>query len=323
MTPDFVQKEPNVIDKPSYLEDSTRQLWPVTVSIVDGYPAIQNGWHKFAVDHLLEVGSLLIFSYTRGRHFVVRIYGRSGCERLKFKPGSSALVASGSEFQHDQSLSKGRGKKGQTGEKIRLGKRSREEKEETITANKPFQTLKKNPRGKPRSTILVASASEFQHDQMVPTPPAASNYGSRFEKRHLPPPTIIMDDPVLMLNSCTGYNQGEDRAYLKDLSTFEMGRNESDPNKSKISSRGEETVPDRTESVVNKIQIAKNEKDHIIDHYNDVSGAFPAESAANRKMSKDTPSDERNNAVQGSWFFTNVIVYYYYYFISLALLLII
>ncbi|CAI9757366.1 unnamed protein product [Fraxinus pennsylvanica] len=298
LTPDFVQKEPNVIGKPSYLEDSTKQLWPVTVSIVDGYPAIQNGWHKFAVDHNLEVGALLIFSYTRGCHFAVRIYGRTGCERLKFKPGSSASVAPGSEIQHDQNLSKGQGKKGQTGEKVRLGKRSREEEKKTITPDGPLRTLKKNPRGKPGSRILVASGSEFQHDQRVPKPPAASNYGSHFEKRHFSPTNIIMDYSVIMLNSHTGYNQGEDRAYLKDLSTIETGRNESDPNKSKMSSLGGETVPDKIESTVNEIQMAENEKDCIIDHYNDVFGSFPTESAENRKIRKDTSNDERKNAVQ-------------------------
>ncbi|KAL2515390.1 Poly(A)-binding protein [Forsythia ovata] len=85
----FVKKVPNAIDRQSYLEDSTGQRWPVTLSIGDGYLAIQKGWHKFAVDHRLEVGELLLFSYTKGCHFVVQIFGTDGCERLNL---ASALA---------------------------------------------------------------------------------------------------------------------------------------------------------------------------------------------------------------------------------------
>ncbi|KAL2515598.1 B3 domain-containing protein-like [Forsythia ovata] len=280
LPPSFVREVRNTIGRPSYLEDSTGQQWPVKVSVIDGCLAIQEGWHKFALDHRLEVGELLVFFYIKGSHFVVQIYGTSARERLKFN--------------------RRRG---------RPRKRSREE--EIIVPDEPFWTLDINSRGKPGSSTSVASGSEFQHGQSLPK--VASNSGCDFGKRQFGPTTISTDDPVLMLNTNAGYNQGEDRTYLQDLSSFEMGRNEANPIKPKKSSLGGEIVPDhpqirkQTESTDNDIQMVENEEGHISGHYNDVLfGAFPTESAENSNTSKGTPNvhsnypnDQRNNAVQG------------------------
>ncbi|KAL2492298.1 Uncharacterized protein Adt_27926 [Abeliophyllum distichum] len=145
LPPYFVRHFPNVVDQQSYLEDVTGQRWPVTASTVDGYWAIQKGWHKFAVDHRLEVGEFLVFSYIEGGHFNVKIYGKSGCERMNFN--------------------RRRG---------RPQKRSREE-EEKIVLDEPCQPLKRNPRGKPGSSTSVATGSKFQHGQRLPKAPTASN----------------------------------------------------------------------------------------------------------------------------------------------------
>ncbi|KAL2492316.1 Uncharacterized protein Adt_27944 [Abeliophyllum distichum] len=282
LPPSFVREVRNTIGQPSYLEDSTGQQWPVKVSVIDGCLAIQEGWHKFALDHHLEVGEFLVFSYIKGSHFVVQIYGTCARERLNFN--------------------RRRG---------RPRKRSREEA--IIVPDEPFRALNINSRGKPRSSTSVASESEFQHGQSLPKAPTASNSGSDFGKRQFAPTTISTEDPVLMLNTNAGYNQGEDRTYLQDLSSFEMGRNEANPIKPKKSSLGGEIVPDhpqirkQTESTDNDIQMVENEEDHISGHYNDVLfGAFPTESAENSNTSKGTPNvhsnypnDQRNNAVQG------------------------
>ncbi|KAL2515202.1 B3 domain-containing protein-like [Forsythia ovata] len=266
----FVRQVPNAIDQQSCQEDVTGQRWPVTASTVDGYWAIQKGWHKFAVDHRLEIGEFLVFSYIEGGHFDVKIYGRSGCERMNFN--------------------RRRG---------RPRKRSREE-EETIVLEEPCQPLKRNPRGKPRSSTSVASGSEFQHGQRLSKEPTASNPGIDFGKRQFCPTTISTDNPVLLLNTNAGNSQREDRTYLLDLSIYEMGRNESNPDKIKKSSLGGEIVPDHSqlrkqaESTDNDIQMAENEEDHM----------HLTKSAENSNMSKGTPnvpstypSDKRNNAV--------------------------
>lgn len=286
MPPSFVRKVRNVIGQPSYLEDSTGQQWPITISILNGYVAIQEGWHKFAQDHLLEVGDFLTFFYIKGSHFVVQIYGKSGFEKLKFK--------------------RRRG---------RPRKRSSEE-EEIGVLDEPIRPLNIHSGGKTGSSTPVASESEFQHGQSTPKAPTASNSCSDFGKRQSFPTTISKDESVLMLTTNARYNQGEDRTYLHDLSSFEMGRNEFNPDKAKQSSLGGEIIPDHSqirkqiESTDNDIQMAKNREYQINGHYNDVLfGAFPTKSAENSKMSKGMPNvlsvypiAERNNAVLGSCF---------------------
>lgn len=48
---------------------------------VNGSLAFQNGWHEFSVDHSIEVGDFLVFHHFKGSHFLVEIFGRSGCEK--------------------------------------------------------------------------------------------------------------------------------------------------------------------------------------------------------------------------------------------------
>ncbi|CAA3010973.1 B3 domain-containing protein Os02g0598200-like [Olea europaea var. sylvestris] len=84
LPPIFVQKVQQFIGQHTLLVDSTGRQWPVKISSIDGYLAFKKGWHEFAIDHGLEVGHLLIFSYIKGGNFDVRIYGRSGREIVNF-----------------------------------------------------------------------------------------------------------------------------------------------------------------------------------------------------------------------------------------------
>lgn len=84
LPPMFVQKVQQFIGQRTLLVDSTGRQWPVKISSIDGYLAFKKGWHEFAIDHGLEFGHLLIFSYVKGGNFDVRIYGRSGREIVNF-----------------------------------------------------------------------------------------------------------------------------------------------------------------------------------------------------------------------------------------------
>ncbi|KAH9622397.1 hypothetical protein KSS87_007580 [Heliosperma pusillum] len=66
------------------IEDSNRRSWDVRLSDVKGTLAFQKGWRNFASDHNIEMGDLLLFCYVGDTHFLVEIYGRSGCQK-KFK----------------------------------------------------------------------------------------------------------------------------------------------------------------------------------------------------------------------------------------------
>ncbi|KAL2515599.1 Uncharacterized protein Fot_29570 [Forsythia ovata] len=87
LPPDFARKVPDMIGHETHLEDSSGRLWPVTYSIVDGSLAFHKGWPEFSLDHDLQLGQLLTFLYIAGNHFVVQIFGTSGCEVLNFDHG--------------------------------------------------------------------------------------------------------------------------------------------------------------------------------------------------------------------------------------------
>ncbi|KAL2469746.1 Uncharacterized protein Adt_37882 [Abeliophyllum distichum] len=74
----------DLIGHETHLEDSSGRLWPVTYSIVDGSLAFHKGWPEFSLDHGLQLGQLLTFFYIADSHFVVQIFGTSGCEILNF-----------------------------------------------------------------------------------------------------------------------------------------------------------------------------------------------------------------------------------------------
>lgn len=84
LPPKFARTVVSLVDKETYLEDSTGQRWRVTLSDVDGSLAFQKGWNDFLLDHDIQLGDFLIFHYIMGSHFVVQIYGKSGCEKLDF-----------------------------------------------------------------------------------------------------------------------------------------------------------------------------------------------------------------------------------------------
>lgn len=73
-----------LVDQRTVLEDMNGRRWSVMLSIINGSLAFQEGWSKFVSDHCIEFGEFLVFDYIIGSHFIVQIFGKSGCEKLKF-----------------------------------------------------------------------------------------------------------------------------------------------------------------------------------------------------------------------------------------------
>ncbi|XP_073281939.1 uncharacterized protein [Primulina huaijiensis] len=84
LPPAFAREVEHLLDQETYLENSSGQRWAVIVSKVDDSLAFHWGWNEFFTQHSLMVGHFLEFHYIKGSHFLVRVYGRSGCERINF-----------------------------------------------------------------------------------------------------------------------------------------------------------------------------------------------------------------------------------------------
>ncbi|MCD9558713.1 hypothetical protein HAX54_016247 [Datura stramonium] len=81
----FARSVTHLTDQETYLEDSTGRRWRVKVCIQDGSLAIRQGWPEFLSEHGVDVGDFLVFHYVPAtKHFIVQIFGTSGCEKIKF-----------------------------------------------------------------------------------------------------------------------------------------------------------------------------------------------------------------------------------------------
>ncbi|XP_059657283.1 B3 domain-containing protein Os01g0905400-like [Cornus florida] len=88
LPPKFARTVSALVGQKTHLEDAIGRRWIVTVSKINGSIAFQKGWHGFSLDHDLEVGDFLVFNYIKGSHFVVQIYGKTGCHKPVFSEKS-------------------------------------------------------------------------------------------------------------------------------------------------------------------------------------------------------------------------------------------
>ncbi|XP_049363532.1 B3 domain-containing protein Os01g0905400-like [Solanum verrucosum] len=86
--PRFARLISHLMDQEIELEDSTGQRWKVGISNHNGSLAIRQGWQTFSSEHGLKLGDFLVFHYIQGQHFVVQIYGTSGCQKINFYNGT-------------------------------------------------------------------------------------------------------------------------------------------------------------------------------------------------------------------------------------------
>ncbi|KAJ8531124.1 hypothetical protein K7X08_025855 [Anisodus acutangulus] len=86
--PGFAQLVSHLTDQETYLEDSSGQRWRVEICNHKGSLAIRQGWRTFSSEHGLKMGDFLVFHYIQGQHFVVQIFGTSGCQKINFYNGT-------------------------------------------------------------------------------------------------------------------------------------------------------------------------------------------------------------------------------------------
>ncbi|KAI3759457.1 hypothetical protein L6452_07297 [Arctium lappa] len=83
LPPRFARSVRNMVGKATRLEDSTGEKWKVKFTIIDGSLAFEEGWNAFSTAHGLKVGDFLVFHYIMESHFVVLMYGQSGCPEIR------------------------------------------------------------------------------------------------------------------------------------------------------------------------------------------------------------------------------------------------
>ncbi|KAK1306492.1 hypothetical protein QJS10_CPA10g01652 [Acorus calamus] len=58
-----------MVDKNTFLENSSGEYWNVKVSMADGFLAFHERWSAFVSDNSLEVGEMIVFRYLGESHF--------------------------------------------------------------------------------------------------------------------------------------------------------------------------------------------------------------------------------------------------------------
>ncbi|XP_055825158.1 B3 domain-containing protein Os11g0197600-like [Solanum dulcamara] len=102
----FARLVSHLTNQETELEDSTGQRWRVGICNHNGSLAIQQGWRTFSSEHGLKMGDFLVFHYVQCQHFVVQIYGTTGCEKINFyngtRTGKKRLRTNSTATSHDE-----------------------------------------------------------------------------------------------------------------------------------------------------------------------------------------------------------------------------
>ncbi|XP_061988030.1 uncharacterized protein LOC133706499 isoform X7 [Rosa rugosa] len=179
-------------DRRTFLEDSCGLRWKVAISSVNGSWAFQQGWNAFALDHDLQVGDFLVFNYVVGSHFTVKIYDNSGCEVNLF------------ETIHQNN----RNRVHTDGQCHTIGK-STVSKSVSDTFAGPDAEISKclnEVHGMKKPLIITENASDHDDD---------------YERSKCKRKAEFADDMSCMIEREYGHQQGESRARILDLSSFE------------------------------------------------------------------------------------------------------
>ncbi|KAM3319249.1 B3 domain-containing protein isoform X2 [Capsicum chacoense] len=90
----FARSVSHLTDQETYLEDSNGRRWRARVCKHDGRLAIKQGWPEFSSEHGLKLGNFVVFRYVpSSQHFIVQIFGTSGCEKIRFCSDKGEKVA--------------------------------------------------------------------------------------------------------------------------------------------------------------------------------------------------------------------------------------
>ncbi|XP_019190094.1 PREDICTED: B3 domain-containing protein Os01g0905400-like [Ipomoea nil] len=192
LPPTSVKYVSHLVGQEIYLEDSIGVKSKATVSYCKGTLAINQGWRQFSLDHNVETGDFVLLYLMNGPvgHFVVHIYGRSGCLKTNFDAPSERS-----------------NKRART-------IRSLPEQDEAAGINSM------NKEGSPTSFATMPGFGNNHHQPPTITHTPIIDVDSG--RKQSSPPVMHFEEPFYMSGQDIGYNQEENRMHLFDLSSFEM-----------------------------------------------------------------------------------------------------
>ncbi|KAI5329615.1 hypothetical protein L3X38_029012 [Prunus dulcis] len=229
LPPKFAPTVSALVNKKAVLEDSLGLQWEVIISRINGSLSLKQGWNAFSLDHDLKIGEFLIFSYITSSHFIVKIYDKSGCEKLNFPKA------------------------------INQKKRTRDNRKYTFKAG-PSHTIDRSSMNKRDSRTSVVHGSDADIGQhlhemndtgkdLIVTENASARDNSN-ERSKLNPKEAYIEEMICMFDRDVGDKQEEDRTYIFDLSDFEMLKKNSGTGGSNEVTAMDETCTDHDDSLL-------------------------------------------------------------------------
>ncbi|KAK1570911.1 hypothetical protein Q3G72_008953 [Acer saccharum] len=237
LPPKFVPTVSELIDQKTFLEDSSGQQWEVTISSQNGSFGFHQGWNAFFLDHKLEVGDFVVFNYIVGSHFFVKIYGKTGCEKLVFPENRN--------------------------------KRKRAKPNENyMEKDGPFHAIDKSSMTKQGSSASVVSGSDVEVSQSQRVEEVIAKITSNCETSSQRPHSLsiveYVEEPYYIIDRDLEDEQRENRCPMFDLSNFEMLTNNCDTDKSHKITVADETYTHHVDaSRGSEIEAALTNKDPV------------------------------------------------------------
>ncbi|BFG32371.1 hypothetical protein CerSpe_186450 [Prunus speciosa] len=200
LPPKFAPTVSALVNQKAVLEDSRGLQWEVIISRINGSLSLKQGWNAFSLDHDLKIGEFLVFNYITSSHFIVKIYDKSGCEKLNFP------------------------------EAVNQKKRTRDNRKYTKAG--PSHTIDKSSMNKRDSRTSVVSGSDadighhlYEMNDMGKALIVTENdstLDNSNERSTLYPKEAYVEEMICMFDRDVGDKREDDRTYIFDLSDFEM-----------------------------------------------------------------------------------------------------
>lgn len=206
--PKFARSVPHLTDQETYLEDSSGHRWRVTVCNHKGSLSIRQGWPKFSSDHGLDVGDFLVFHYVPGQHFIVKIFGTSGCEKK-----SCSDIGNGRKRARTYLEATAPAELFQTADINSVKKKSKtsaESESETVTHKTNTANFKTSAESESEKVTYKPNTANF-----------TTNINADIGKGQSVHSAIDVDESCCVIDRNAQYDQEDDRLCLH-LSSFEM-----------------------------------------------------------------------------------------------------
>ncbi|XP_015068524.1 B3 domain-containing protein Os01g0905400-like [Solanum pennellii] len=226
--PKFARSVTHLTDQETYLEDSSGHRWRVTVCNHKGSLSIRQGWPKFSSDHGLDVGDFLVFHYVPGQHFIVKIFGTSGCEKK-----SCSDIGNGRKRARTYLEATAPAELFQTTDVTSVKKKSKtsaESESETVTYKTNAANFKTSAESESEKVRYKANAANFKTSAesesekvtyKTNTANFTTNINADIGKGQSVHSAIDVDESCCVIDRNAQYDQEDDRLCLH-LSSFEM-----------------------------------------------------------------------------------------------------